>query len=78
MDLYKNRLTVNQIMLLLDIYRGTHTQREIGTYIEDLKVLNKMGFITGTKNSSANWEMTEEGRELVIDTIQFFLDTLND
>ena len=38
-------LTVNQLMLLLDIYRGTDTQKEIGTRMNDIKQLLVLGLI---------------------------------
>lgn len=57
-------LTINQIMLLLDIYRGTKTQSEIGTYKEDLFVLEEQGLIR-IDESINDWVTMVEGSYLI-------------
>ena len=39
------RLTVSQIILLLDIYRGTDTQSSTATYNKDLNTLIGQGYV---------------------------------
>ncbi len=51
-------LTINQIILLLDIYRGTDTQLQIGTRMKDIEKLFKLGLI------NKEIEITEQGNEL--------------
>lgn len=54
-------MTINQIMLLLDIHRGTATQSKIGTRSKDLKVLKQRGLLL--KNS--DWELTAKGDDYI-------------
>jgi DNA-binding PadR family transcriptional regulator len=67
-------LTINQIILLLDIYRGEGTQGEIGTAVQDSRKLEKLGFIKidvtdydGKHKSVVTKDITELGVELVQD-----------
>ena len=38
-------LTINQIIILLDIYRGTETQKSIGTNFSDCMLLVKRNLV---------------------------------
>ena len=57
-------LTINQIMLLLDIYRGTATQH-MGTMQQDIEVLKRLGLIMISKGDNVDYEITDEGEEYV-------------
>jgi hypothetical protein len=64
-------LTVNQIMVFLDICRGTCTQRIIRTYKDDVRVLFGEGLIefgetrTATGTNVKGHILTAKGNELV-------------
>lgn len=55
-------LTVNQIMILLDIHRGPQTQHVIGTYEKDKRILSSLGLINDTTPIS---ETTPAGEKLI-------------
>lgn len=57
-------LTVNQIILLLEIYRGAVVgARQIGTYLEDLEILYRKGLIKLSKVEEDR--VSEKGEELI-------------
>lgn len=59
------KLTVNQIILLLEIYRGAVTSGiYIGTYKEDIELLRKQGLVK-VKNVSED-EVTAKGDAIVL------------
>ena len=61
------QLTVNQIMLLLDIYRGTNTQnfQTVSTHKYDLNVLQKKQLIIEDKDKKGNYLLTKPGKQHV-------------
>lgn len=61
-------LTINQIILLLDIFRGTTTQDSISTLKQDLEILQDLNLIIVHKE----FEMTAKGIDLVIQVKQIF------
>jgi len=59
-------LTINQLMVLLDIYRGTFkTLRHMETVVADERRLRNLGLIV--KNDITGCEITEKGLDLVND-----------
>lgn len=58
-------MTVNQIILLLDIHRGTNTQSKLGTYVEDLNVLINKKLIEVNLVTPKDFQTTEEGESSV-------------
>lgn len=71
------RLTVNQVMLLLDIYRGTDTQYKIGTNDIDISTLFHYGLIKdptefGLSISVVGQEMVNNIEAEVINTLKFY------
>jgi hypothetical protein len=64
-------LTVNQLMVFLDICRGTYTQRIIGTYKDDVRKLVAEGLIEFGETRSVSGPnikghvLTGKGNELV-------------
>lgn len=60
-------LSVNQIMVLLDIYRGTDTQSDNGTITGDLHRLKTMEFIQAKKLSQTmvpeDYKCTSRGQD---------------
>jgi len=63
------KLTVNQIILLLDIYRGTDTQNSIGTYNKDLNTLIGMGYVY-----FVNTPMVTERGALLVEQLRIITD----
>jgi len=59
------KLTCNQLMLLLDIYRGTSTQSDIGTVRADVQLLEELGLIFYQNGTS---QLTDGGMN-VVDTL---------
>ncbi len=57
------KLTINQIILLLDIHRGTDTQISIGTRFNDILHLIKLDLITYKINKEI-----VAGKELILTT----------
>jgi len=55
------KLTINQIILLLDIYRGIDTQSSIKTYNKDLNTLIGQGYVNFVNTAM----ITERGALLV-------------
>lgn len=68
-------LTTNQIILLLDIYRGTITQDKIVSYENDLTKLTKYDLIFG---SDDNYTATSKGVEKVIEVRQLFYNLIKE
>jgi hypothetical protein len=60
-----DRLTINQIMLLLDIYRGTLTQASLATIAYDHQHLVKLGLI-GKLGPMAPSRVTAKGDAVVL------------
>lgn len=59
------RLTINQIMVLLEVRRGSHTQYSIGTYKDDLDRLTAQGLIDFDREDECEYFTTEKGDEFV-------------
>lgn len=63
-------LTINQIMILLDIYRGTlKPSRHTKTYDDDMKTLISRGLIKVEENQKltiARFEPTSIGNNMVL------------
>ena len=68
-EISNNKLTTNQIILLLDISRGTQTQTKIGTTERDVIVLVNKGYITA---KGVDISITDYGR-LHIEAIKQFI-----
>jgi hypothetical protein len=61
----ERNLTVNQIMVLMDVCRGSNTQQKWGTYSNDLSVLRRAELIRYVEGKLPSWELTEAGARLV-------------
>ncbi len=61
------KLTINQIILLLDIHRGTNTQHSIGTQLNDLDKLRKLDLIdlTTSKINILDMNLSRKGLDLI-------------
>jgi len=61
------KITINQIILLLEVYRGTEAlQSMIGTNNEDYKKLVNLKLIKGKeKGGITTWKTTKQGTALV-------------
>lgn len=59
-------LTINQLLLLLDIYRGTDTQLNIGTRLQDLIELTRLKLLHDNNESyKEGLKLSEKGLNLI-------------
>jgi len=59
------RLTVNQLMILMEVHRGSHMLYPIGTYTDDKERLCAKGLIDFDKEDECEYFTTEKGDKLI-------------
>lgn len=58
-------LTVNQLVVLLDCYRGFNRDRHVGTIEHDLAMLEQRAFISPGSDKDFKWLITTIGTRVV-------------
>jgi hypothetical protein len=68
----EDQLTANQLILLLQIYRGLHVNDEasrIGTHYHDIEHLVAKGLVRAGSTDQTLWEPTQAGNMRVLDAL---------